>query len=98
MKRLVYLISITVFMVSAAHASRLSQHMHRVDAEQQAAEQREWQEDMNFSDDMFRLSNRYQNDQGQFCRDYVFRSKSNPYRDGHFVVCDSGNSNVHYHR
>ncbi len=35
-------------------------------------------QDMNFPDFDFRFDRRYMDDSGQSCRDYVFRSRSNP--------------------
>ena len=73
---------------SVAYASKLSRYMDKVDAEQQAQQQREWQQDMNFPDLAFRLDRRFIDDQGQRCRAYVFRARSNPYRHGQYIVCD----------
>lgn len=55
---------------------------------QQEQEAREWQQDMNFGDLVFRLERRYRNEGGEVCRDYIFRARSNPYRHGSYTVCD----------
>lgn len=74
--------------LSVGYASKLSKFLNNMEAEDKARQQREWQQDMNFNDFAFRLDRRYTDDHGQQCRDYVFRSRSNPYRHGYYTVCD----------
>lgn len=70
------------------HASKLSKFLNKMEEKERARQEREWQQDMNFADFAFRLDKRYMDDQGQNCRDYIFRARSNPYRHGYFTVCD----------
>lgn len=71
-----------------SYASKLSRFLEKHAARVEEREAREYQEDTNFADMVFRLRNRYTNDHGDHCRDYVGRSRSNPYRQGYFTVCD----------
>ena len=87
MKKTVLMLMISLCL-SSAFASKLSQYLNKIDEKDKAAQQREWQQDMNFSDMSFRYDTRYTNDRGQKCRAYVFRSRSNPYRHGTYTVCD----------
>ncbi|WP_045097710.1 hypothetical protein [Legionella fallonii] len=73
--------------ISTGHSSRLSKFLNKLDEEQKQRDAREWQQDMNFGDFVFRLQKRY-DERGQHCRDYEFRSRSNPYRHGYYTVCD----------
>ena len=59
--------------LSIGYASKLSKYMNKMEAEDRARQEREWQQDMDFNDFSFRLNQRYTNDRGQHCRDYVFR-------------------------
>lgn len=84
-----------LMMVPIANSSKLSRYMNKMDAQAQAQQQeiqaqqrQEWQQDMNFKDLDFRLDRRYFDDQGQSCRAYVFRARSNPYRHGTYTVCE----------
>lgn len=77
-----------MLVVYTADASKLSRYLNKVDNEERARQEREWREDMNFADFSFRLDRRYVDNRGQRCRDYVFRSRSNPYRHGFYSVCD----------
>ncbi|ARG96307.1 hypothetical protein [Legionella micdadei] len=87
MKKLIFLVFISLLMTTG-HASKLSKFLHKMDEENRAREQREWQQDMNFGDFSFRLEKRYVDDRGQECRDYIFRARSNPYRHGFYTVCE----------
>lgn len=87
MKKIAVLLILITF-VSLGYASKLSKFLNKMEADNRAQEQREWQQDMNFNDFAFRLDRRYIDDQGQNCRDYEFRARSNPYRHGYFTVCD----------
>lgn len=87
MKKIVFLLLISC-LFSVAHASKLSKFFKDLDKEDRARQEREWQQDMNFGDFSFRLDRRYSDDHGQRCRDYKFRSRSNPFRHGYYTVCD----------
>jgi hypothetical protein len=87
MKKLILLL-LTVMLFSTGYASKVSKFFNKMDANDRARQEREWQQDMNFPDFAFRLDKRYVDDRGQRCRDYVFRSRSNPYRHGYYTVCD----------
>lgn len=91
------LVLMVVLCVPFAHGSKLSHFFNKLDAEDKARTQREWQQDMNFSDLSFRLERRF-TEFGQQCREYEFRSRSNPYRHGHYTVCEErGQSHTHGH-
>ncbi|WP_454784465.1 hypothetical protein [Legionella sp. WA2024007413] len=87
MKKIILLLIITSF-VSVGHTSKLSKFLKQMDEEDRVRQEREWQQDMNFGDFSFRLDKRYTDDHGQRCRDYKFRSRSNPFRHGYYTVCD----------
>jgi hypothetical protein len=87
MKKIITLIVALMFL-SVAHGSKLGKFIHKLQEKQKAQQQREWQQDMNFSDFDFRLDRHYSDDSGQSCRDYVFRARSNPYRHGRYTVCE----------
>lgn len=74
--------------VSTGYSSKLSTFLNKVDEDQKRQEAQELQQDMNFGDFSFRLQKRYVDDQGQHCRDYEFRARSNPYRHGYYTVCE----------
>ena len=88
MNRIICVIVCTL-LISISHASRLSRFLENAGKEDQARQEREWREDMNFADFAFRLERRYVDDRGQNCRDYVFRARSNPFRAGAYTICDS---------
>lgn len=73
---------------SVGYASKLSKFLKKMDEEEKERQEREWRQDMNFGDFVFRLDRRYTGEHGQQCRDYKFRSRSNPYRHGYYTVCD----------
>ena len=77
------------FLVSISHASQLSRFLENAGKADQARQEQEWSEDMNFGDFAFRLERRYTDGRGQNCRDYVFRARSNPFRAGSYTICDS---------
>lgn len=87
MKKIVILLIAATFL-SVGYASKLSKYLNKMEADSRAQQEREWQQDMNFADFSFRLDKRYVDDRGQRCRDYVFRARSNPYRQGYYTVCD----------
>lgn len=87
MKKFLLLLAVSLCL-SVSHASKLSKYLNKVDENDRAQQEREWREDMNFADFSFRLDKRYTDGRGQRCRDYVFRSRSNPYRHGFYSVCD----------
>ena len=87
MKKIILLLLITSIF-SVGHASKLSKFLKQMDEEDRVRQEREWQQDMNFGDFSFRLDRRYRDDHGQRCRDYKFRSRSNPYRHGYYTVCE----------
>lgn len=74
--------------ISVGYSSKLSKFLNKLDEEQKQRDAREWQQDMNFGDFVFRLQKRYSNERGRHCRDYEFRSRSNPFRHGYYSVCD----------
>lgn len=87
MKRLIILTAI-MFMASTVTASKLSHYIDKVNARDRAAQQQETQQDMNFADFSFRLDSRYVSDDGERCRDYSLRSRTNPFKHGTYTVCD----------
>ena len=87
MKKFLFLLAINLCL-SVSHASKFSKYLNKVDENDRAQQEREWREDMNFADFSFRLDKRYTDGRGQRCRDYVFRSRTNPYRHGFYSVCD----------
>ncbi|KTD19539.1 hypothetical protein [Legionella londiniensis] len=98
MKKIILLLVVSLCF-PLAHASKLSKFLNKLDAEEQAQRQREWREDMNFNDLSFRLERRFGDQFGQQCREYEFRSRSNPYRHGHYTVCEErGRSHDHGHQ
>lgn len=82
------LIILFTFILIPLHASKLSHFLHKHHEREKAREQKEFQQDMNFSDYSFRLERRYTERNGEQCRVYQFRSRSNPYRHGKFSVCE----------
>ncbi|MGQ3889174.1 hypothetical protein ACQUW5_09110 [Legionella sp. CNM-1927-20] len=88
-KKIVFLMAfLATLFVSIGYASKLSKYLNKMDAQDRARQEREWQQDMNFNDFAFRLDKRYRDERGQYCRDYIFRARSNPYRHGYYTVCD----------
>ncbi|ASQ47363.1 hypothetical protein [Legionella clemsonensis] len=87
MKKIIFLLIAAMFL-SVGYASKLSKFLNKMEAEDRARQEREWQQDMDFKDFAFRLDKRYTDDRGQQCRDYIFRARSNPYRHGYYTVCD----------
>jgi hypothetical protein len=87
MKKFLLFLAISLCL-SVSHASKFSKYLNKVEENDRAQQEREWREDMNFSDFSFRLDKRYTDARGQRCRDYVFRSRNNPYRHGFYSVCD----------
>lgn len=87
MKKIAFFFLI-MMLLSVGYASKLSKFFNKMEAQEQARQEREWAQDMNFNDFVFRLEKRYTDDQGQQCRDYDFRARSNPYRHGYYTVCD----------
>lgn len=87
MKKIIILF-LAALCITPVFSSKLSKFLNQMEEKDKAAQQREWQQDMNFADLSFRLERRYTDDRGQHCRSYIFRAKSNPYRHGNYVVCD----------
>lgn len=87
MKKIIIFIFAFLF-ISASYGSKLSKFIRKMDEKEKVRQQQEWQNDMNFADAAFRLDRRYSSDDGEACRDYIFRSRSNPYRHGHYIVCE----------
>lgn len=87
MKKTIVLIIMSLVFTSV-YASKLSHYFKKMEEDDRANQERELQQDMNFADFAFRLDKRYTDENGERCRDYVFRSGSNPYRHGYFTVCD----------
>lgn len=88
MKKTLFILLVSLC-VSAAHASKLSTYLNKREAQENAQLQREFQQDMNFADLSFRLERRFIGERGEQCRDYGFRARSNPYRHGHYSVCNN---------
>lgn len=88
MKKMIVLMMASI-MMSSVHSSKLSKFFNKMEEKDKARREREWQQDMNFNDHAFRLKRRFTDEHGQSCREYVFRARSNPYRHGQYVVCDS---------
>jgi hypothetical protein len=86
-KKYFLFITLTLFLI-VGNASKLSKYLNKMDNEERARQEQEWRGDMNFNDFSFRLDKRYTDRRGQRCRDYLFRSRSNPYRHGYYTVCD----------
>ncbi|MDI9819636.1 MULTISPECIES: hypothetical protein [unclassified Legionella] len=87
MKKIAVILIAAMFL-SIGNASKLSKFLDKMEEKNKARQAREWQQDMEFSDFVFRLDKRYTDERGQHCRDYVFRARSNPYRHGYYTVCD----------
>lgn len=87
MKKIIVILLMSFF-VSTGYSSKLSQFLNKMDENQKRQQAQELQQDMNFSDFAFRLKERYVDKQGQQCRDYEFRGRSNPYKHGYYTVCD----------
>jgi hypothetical protein len=87
MKKIVVLFLLSAFF-SMGYASKLSKFFKDMDNKERERQEQEWRQDMNFNDFSFRLEKRYVDNQGQRCRDYVFRARSNPFRHGYYTVCD----------
>ncbi|MBN9230731.1 MAG: hypothetical protein BGO90_13785 [Legionella sp. 40-6] len=83
-----FLFTLLLVLMSSSQASKLSKYFKDMEKEQNARAAYEWQQDMNFPDMSFRLERRYLDEQGQRCRSYIFRSRSNPFRHGYYTVCD----------
>jgi len=84
-----------VLAMPCADASKLSHFFKKMDAQEKSHEARdkakkeqEMKEDLNFGDYAYRLDKRFTNDKGFACREYALRSKSNPFKNGRFEVCD----------
>lgn len=91
------LVLMVVLCAPFAHGSKLSHFLNKMEAKDKARAEQERRQDMNFNDLSFRLQRRF-TEFGQQCRDYEFRSRSNPYRHGHYTVCDErGERHVHGH-
>lgn len=94
MKKIILLLAIVGF-ASVAHASKLSHYIQkqkdreraRVEADD-ARLQAQVRQDTNFADFAFRFEKSYVDNNGQQCRDYIIRSRSNPFRHGYYTVCD----------
>lgn len=88
MVRKIIVILLVFLCVSTGYSSKLSKFLNKIDEDQKRHEAQELQQDLNFNDFAFRLKERYRDNQGQNCRDYEFRARSNPYKHGYFTVCD----------
>lgn len=81
-------IFLSFLVVTSVHASKLSKFFNDMDARENARVERERKEDLNFSDYAFKLDKRYQSPQGDSCREYVARSRSNPFKSGRYIICN----------
>ncbi|KTD31356.1 hypothetical protein [Legionella israelensis] len=88
MKKIGLMIILVSLAMSFSYASKLSRFFHEHKERERAREQQQLRQDMNFADFSFRFEKRYVDERGEQCRDYVFRSRSNPYRHGYFTVCE----------
>lgn len=88
MKKTVFILLLLSFAASFTNASKLSHYFHKHKERERAREQQELRQDMNFADFAFRFEKRYTDERGEQCRDYFFRSRSNPYRHGYYTVCE----------
>ena len=77
-----------VFCIPMGYASKLSHHIHKMKERERSQDADLMRQDMNFPDFSFRSDRKYRNDRNEKCRDYVFRSRTNPYRHGFYTVCD----------
>lgn len=87
-KKIMTILLVSLCFVSTGYSSKLSKFLNKMDADQKQQEAQELQRDMSFPDFAFRLQERYVDKQGQHCRDYEFRARSNPYKHGYLTVCD----------
>ena len=81
-------IFLSILVVTSVHASKLSKFLNDMDARENARVERERKEDLNFSDYAFKLDRRFQGSHGDSCREYVARSRSNPFKSGRYIICD----------
>ncbi|WP_367606116.1 hypothetical protein [Legionella sp. W05-934-2] len=82
---LVVLISLLTMPV---YASKLSQYLRKHNEREQAREQKQRQLDLSFSDYSFQQERRFSDQSGKECREYYFRSRTTPFRQGNLTVCD----------
>ncbi|GGI86791.1 hypothetical protein GCM10007966_14310 [Legionella impletisoli] len=61
-----------------------------MEARDKARKENEIKQDMNFSDFAYKYERRFTNAKGESCREYTFRSKSNPYLHGTHTICNEG--------
>jgi hypothetical protein len=87
MKKIIIILLISSFF-SMSYASKLSKFLEDMDKRDRQRQEQERRQDMNFNDFSFRLVKRYVSNQGQNCRDYEFRSRSNPFLHGYYTVCN----------
>lgn len=87
MKKIIILL-IILMSVSTVYGSKFSAYLRKHEAREQSRQTLELQQDMNFKDFVFSFQRRFVNEQGQRCRDYIARSRTNPYRHAQYRVCD----------
>lgn len=80
--------TLLICFIPMGHASKLSRFIEKSNERDRVREENLQRQDMNFADFAFRLDKRYIDNRNQKCRDYVFRSRSNPYRHGFYTVCE----------
>ncbi len=77
-----------MFSIPFVNASQMSRSIHEHNDHAMERQQIELQQDMNFKDYIFRPIRHYADGRGGRCRDYAIQSRSNPYRHGHYSICD----------
>lgn len=87
MKKIALLL-LVIFCMPVSNASKLSHHIHKMHEKERRRDEDLRRQDMNFADFTFRSDRNYINDRNENCRDYSFRSRSNPYKRGFYTVCD----------
>lgn len=88
MKKIAILL-VSILCVSLANASKLSEFLRKSEERDRVRVETTMRQDMNFADFSFRLNRNFRDDRsGENCRDYEFRSKSNPYKHGYYTICE----------
>ncbi|WP_133130166.1 hypothetical protein [Legionella yabuuchiae] len=87
MKKLVLLV-LAMGLITTTHASKLSDFFNKMEARDKARKEQEIKQDMNFSDFAYKYERRFTNAEGESCREYIFRSRSNPYLHGRHTICN----------
>ena len=83
-----FIILLSMLALTSVNASKLSKFMNDMSAREHARAEKERKQDLNFGDYAFKLKRRFESPQGGSCREYVARSRSNPFRSGSYTICD----------